>query len=496
MLLAALLVRRLLIRYIGNDVNGLNSLYTSIIGMLSVAELGVGSAIVFSMYSPIVQGNKEKVAALYCLYKKIYRIIGVVITIGGLVVTPFLPLLIEDYQTLNVNVYGTFLLTLCSVVMTYLYSAKTSLIEAYKDNYITTGIISVSRVLRYALQIAAILIWRSYTVFLVCQIIETVLVWCLTEIAVKQKHPDIIKMRETVDQETKDQVGRNVKAMFMHKIGSILVKSTDSMIISAFIGVVALGMFSNYMALAIVVAGMLGLFFIPLTSVIGHMCVEETPGKAKEYFDHFYCLNYILGFVFFLGYYAVIDHLVALLFGSGLGLSRAVVFIITLNQFISSMRSTSNLFREASGTFYNDRWKPIAEGITNLVLSLLFVFLFKEEYRIVGVIAATIITTILICHVVEPYVVFCHVFHQKPYRFYLKNYAYIGLFAICLFAMKWVIQAFDNHWIGILCNGLLSVVISAAVLGFLAIVDKSFRKEVCVIMKAIPAWTKKIFHPD
>ena len=110
LLIAALFVRRLLIQYIGNDVNGLNSLYSSIIGMLAVAELGVGSAIVFSMYKPIAAGEKRKIAALYGLYKRLYRIIGAVIFCTGLFVMPFLPKLINDLDALNVNVYITFFL--------------------------------------------------------------------------------------------------------------------------------------------------------------------------------------------------------------------------------------------------------------------------------------------------------------------------------------------------------------------------------------------------
>jgi len=139
LLIAAFLVRRLLIRCVGNEANGLNSLYASIIGVLSVAELGVGVAISYFMYRPIVAGDTKKVAALYGLYRRLYRVIGGVILAGGLLVMPLLPGMIGDYERLDVNVYRTFALALVSVVLSYLYGAKTSLIEAYKDNYLTPG---------------------------------------------------------------------------------------------------------------------------------------------------------------------------------------------------------------------------------------------------------------------------------------------------------------------------------------------------------------------
>lgn len=494
LLFAALYVRRLLIWHIGNDVNGLNALNTSIIGMLSVAELGVGSAIVFSMYSPIVHGDGRKVAALYGLYKRLYLMIGAVITAVGLIVTPFLPLLIGDYEKLNVNAQSAYLLTLTSVVISYLYSAKTSLIEAYKDNYITTGILTFSRLVRFAMQAAAILLWKSFTAFLICQIIETLLVWGLTEMAVRRRHADILAMRETVDGDTRAEVGRNVKAMFMHKIGTILVNGIDGLIISACIGVEALGKYSNYALIVGVVAGMIGLFFSSLTSVVGHLCAAGDPEQTRRYFDHFYCLNYILGFVFFLGYCAVVDGMVALCFGPGLGLSRAVVLIIALNQFVSFMRRTSLLFRDASGTFYNDRWKPVVEGVVNLLLSLLFVRILPEEYRIVGVIAATIITTLLICHTVEPHIVFRHVFHRAPWRFYLRNYGYIALFTACLLTMTRLVKPYGSAMATIIVNGSLSVLVSVAVLALLSAVDRGFRREVRALFQGIATWTAGVLR--
>lgn len=484
LLIIAIFVRRLLIQNIGNDVNGLNSLYTSIIGMLAVAELGVGRAIVYSMYSPIVEGDQRAVAALFNLYKKLYRIIGGVIFLGGLLVMPFLPYLISDYEVLDVNVYITFLLTLNSVVLTYLYSAKTSLIEAHKDNYITTGIATISHLVGYALKTAAILIFRSFVAFLICQIIGTVIIWILTEIVIQKKYPEIIKTKEKVDESTKREIEKNVKAMVMHKVGTIMVQSVDSMIISAYIGVVILGKYSNYAYIATVMTGIIAMFFTPVTSVIGHLCAEGNQEKSKGYFDYFYCLNYVLGVVFFLGYYAVIDSVIALLFGTGLSVSHAIAYIITLNQFIQYMRNASLLFRNASGTFYNDRWKPIAEGVVNLILSLLFVQVFPEEYKVVGVIVATIITNLLICDTVEPFVVFHHVFGRSPKQFYFKNYAYIALFTVALFSLTYLTRTSNTPITGILINGSISLGVSFLVLAFVTLVDKSFRNSVNTMCRA------------
>lgn len=491
LLVVALYVRRLLIVCIGNEVNGLNSLYGSIIGLLSVAELGVGSAIIFSMYRPIVDGDQHIVAALYCLYRRLYRIIGAVIFGAGIALMPFLPKLIRDYDTLDINVYSTFFLTLVSVVISYLYSAKSSLIEAHKNNYITTGIMTAARVLRYALQIATLLIWGSYTIFLICQIIETCMSWILTEKVVCRLYPDIIYSDEKLDDETVREVSKNVKAMFMHKIGAILVGAVDSMVISAFIGVMILGKYSNYIAIAGAMTGIISLFFTPLTSVIGHLCASGRPEEIKKDFNHFYTLNYVLGLVFFLGYYAVIDNVITFCFGAGLELSRVITYIVALNGFVSYMRYSPLLFRDASGTFWNDRWKPLAEGLTNLMLSVLFVKLFPEEYGVAGVIAATIVTTLLICDIVEPHILFKYVFKASAHGFYVRNYSGIALFACCLLIMEKLRMTEIAGVMQLLVNGMISLIFSAAVLLMLSVLDRNFGRECRIIMSQAIRWGRE-----
>ncbi|MCR4676086.1 MAG: oligosaccharide flippase family protein [Sphaerochaetaceae bacterium] len=484
-LLFSIVVRRLLIQYIGNEVNGLNSLYTSVIGTLSVAELGVGIAIVFSMYRPIVQGDKGKVAALYQLYKKLYRIIGLIIFLLGIIVMFFLPYLINDYELINENVYLTFFLTLVSVVLSYLYSANTSLIEAHMENYITTCILTAANIIRYGLQIVAIVVWKSYTAYVVCLIINTLIVWFLSSIAVRKRHGDVVLRHDSLDSETKKEIVKNIKAMFLHKIGSLLVFSIDNIIISAFIGAVVLGKYSNYSMVATTISGIISLIFSSLTSVVGHICAEGDVKKTNNYFNHFYCLNYILGFVFFLGYYAVIDSLVVICFGSGVKMARTVSLVISVNQFTQYMRKTPLLFRDASGTFYYDRWKPLAEGLFNLVLSLLLVKILPQEYRVTGVILATIITTLLICYTVEPYVVFKHIFNRSSLGFTIKNYGFTALFVSSLFIFDRFKFSTSNIYTTFLFNGLLSLVFSALAISLVSVLIPSFRREIIAWVKVV-----------
>ncbi len=479
-LIASIIVRRLLIQSLGNDINGLHSLFLSIVGVLSVAELGVGSAITFAMYKPIVNDEKNEIIALYQLYKKTYFIIGGVILLVGLLLIPVLPWIAKDYSYSYKDLYISFVLMLISTVLSYTYSSKISLINAYKDNYVTTAINSASILLQYVLQAAVLLCGGDFSAFLACKIIAVLTEWCLSSIITRIKHGDIINSsRKQLSTESKQSVIKNVKALFLHRIGGILVNSSDSIIISAYVGVVALGAFSNYTTIAVSMLGVISLFFSPLTSIIGHLFVSSK-SRAKESYNLFFTANFILGIIFFLGYYSVIDDLVIILFGEGLGIAKEITFVITVNYFVQFMRQSTILFKDASGVFYNDRWKPFFEGILNIILSIALVVwfgkIFGEQWAVVGVILATIVTNLTICHVVEPIVLYRHAFSSSPKKHMVKRYVYIFVFIVLLFALELSTIDFANPFVSLLANGLLSLVYSALMLIMICLIDSEFRR--------------------
>ena len=247
--------------------------------------------------------------------------------------------------------------------------------------------------------------------------------------------------------------------MLMHKIGYVLVNSVDSIVISVFIGVASLGIYSNYVTILTSMTAILSLIFTSLTSVIGHLYVSETKERTRTYCEAFHLLNFILGMVFFLGYYAVIDSIVALLFSEELLISKTISYTIALNGFVQFMRQSVLVFRDATGTFYNDRWKPLAEGAVKLVLSVVFV----KWFGIAGVIGATLFTNLLICHIVEPYVLYKNAFAQSPLRYYIMNYGMLLLFACVLGVQNHLMISGISYWLQFLSNGLISLLISCPI---------------------------------
>lgn len=452
-------VRRQLIQICGNEANGLNSLYISIVGFLAVAELGVGSAITYSMYRPIVDGDRDKVSALYFLYRKLYRFIGFVILAVGLLLTPFIHYFARDYAQLDVDFHLTFLLMLASCVISYFYSAKSALLIAHKNNYLAVAIESGGLVLQYILQMLSLTLVGTFEAYLICRILTALCQWIITELVVRRKYGDILRNKQTLEPETRREVVKNILAMFQHKIGGMLVNSAGSIVISLFAGVIILGEYSNYATIQTTMAGILGLVFTSLSSVFGHLYARNDKAVAKGYCESFYLLNFMIGTVFHLGYYAIVDNLVALLFSPELVVGKTISFMVALSGFIQFMRRNTLTFRDATGVFYNDRWKPLVEGACNIILSIAL----AQRFGVIGVILATVITNLLICHIVEPYVLYKHAFQAPVRTFYIKNYSLIALFAVSLLLLNYVMISLESQWPELLINGCISVAISACV---------------------------------
>lgn len=467
-MITSIIVKRMLVSSCGIAVNGLNTLYLSVIGFLAVAELGVGSAITFCMYKPIVEENHEQVAALYRLFVRFYYTIGSVIFLLGLVLLPALPYLAKDYIAEQVNLSGTFVLMLGSVVITYLFSAKTALFNAYKNNYVTTAITSSGLLLQQVLQIVVLTVGNSFVAYLWCRIIAVLAQWVITEVLIRKKYSNIVRIRANLEPAAKENLKKNIKAMFIHKIGAAMVFNLDSIIISYFVGIIALGEYSNYLTILSAITGILVLIFNSMTSIVGHYFVGESKAKVIRTHEIYHLVNFSVGMVFYLGYYSIIDNLIAVLFSADFIVAKTIKYTITLNGFVQFLRQNTMMFREATGAFYYDRWKPLVEGIMNTVLSIVFV----KRFGVAGVLAATIVTNLLICHIVEPYVLYRFSFMSSPFRYYVINYGMIILFVVALVIMERCSIHGENQFLMILCNGSTSVMISAAICSAVIFADK------------------------
>lgn len=470
MVLAIVNTRFVLIN-LGKDINGLLALFTSIIGFLSIVELGIGNAITYSMYKPILDEDYEKVSALYYLYKKMYRGVMIAIIILGSLIAIFIPVLAKDYTSIY-NIRITYLMFLLSIVITYLFAHKTSTINAFKDNYVTTLIHSVVKVLEVVIQIAVLIITKNFILFLLTRIIIVILEYLITNYIFMRKYQKFINNNKIIEQEEKKDIIKNIKALFMINLGAVLILSTDNIIISAFIGVGELGQYNLFSTIITAMATTISLVFVEITSILGHKNIELSANDRLSLFKKTHAVNYILGIVFFMGFYSVANNLISLIYGEGNNYTEFVIGIITVNFFIDFMRRGIATFKNSLGLFHEERFRPIIEGVSNVVLSLIFV----QFLGLIGVLLATIITRLLVLYIIEPFVVFKYGFEQKPFRFYIVQYITTGILIISFFIINLIKIDYESNFISLIVNGLISVGLSIGIIVVTYLIFKPFRK--------------------
>lgn len=468
-LVFAILAKRFLISEVGNDANGFYQLFLSITSLISIVELGVGGGIIFCMYAPIANGDLKKVSGLYYFFRKMYFIIGLIILVIGLAITPAIPYLAKDY-TLTENVYVCYILSVVFTFLPYLFSYKSHLVNAYKDNYISSIVSAISLAVQYILQIVAVIVFKTLLAYVAAKVVSVFIQWILTNISVR-KHKDVIDLNERIDDETKKEVNKNIKAMFANRIGYTLINTTDSIFISVFVSVAILGFYSNYISLSATLSTFLVSFFAPLNSIIGSIFVTRKKEVGK-YLSFFHTLNFLTGMVFYLGYYAVIDNFINFFYGYGLLLDRMTVKVLVIMLYIQYMRQAILTFRDATGSYVYDKYRPIIEGVVNIILD----FVLVNAMGIMGVFIATIATNLCISYVVEPYVVEKIVLEESPKRYYIKSVLFLAIFVGCVFGFDYIAPSEGfGEFVLFLFRGFIAVGVAVAIGGIYLIFDKNFR---------------------
>lgn len=403
-------VRSLMISHLGNEITGIYSLFNNMITVLSLAESGIGVAIIFSMYRKIEEDSKEEITGLFRLFAKYYNIIGISIFVLGILASFLLRFFIKE-DVSNLNIYIPYFLMILSTSLSYIFASKISLMNAYKDNYKTTLITSVSYIIQYILQIIILIFLKSFILYSVMILLGILIQWILTEYVYKRQYKDRLSDGSIVKEETKIELFSNVKAMLSHKIGVVLFSATNGFVISLVIGVVILGVYNNYMTIVLALVSILTLMFVSITSVLGHAYLKESPESFFKTYNGVKLINYISGVACFIGFVLFQDTVIPILFNSGIFLTTTEVLLLSLGQFLQYMRQSNIIFREATGVFYIDMARPFIEVILNVILSLILV----HFMGLTGILLANIIVTLAITSIIEPLIIYKHVF-KKPFK--------------------------------------------------------------------------------
>lgn len=414
------LMRIAMIYLMGVQYLGLNSLFTSILQVLNLAELGVGSAMIYSMYKPIAEDDNATICALMKLYKTYYRIIGLVIAVIGCALTPFIPKLISGDVPDNLNIYLLYLLNLGATVLSYwLYAYKNCILQAHQRVDIVSKVSLVTSTIQYALQLLVLWLFKDYYLYVIVLLSTQALTNIATAMCADRIYPQF-KPKGQIATEEKKAINNRIKDLFTSKIGGIIYDSADTIVISSFLGLTALAIYQNYFYILNAITGLITVVFSACTAGIGNSIVVETKGKNYKDLNKFtFIICWGAGFcaVCLLCLY---QPFMELWVGKDLMLSSSAVICFVVYFFVRQLNSLFNTYKDASGMWHEDRFRPLVAALTNLALNLILV-------QFIGLYGILISTVLAIVCVGMPWLLhnlFTVIFEKKYLVGYLKNLLY------------------------------------------------------------------------
>lgn len=430
----AYITRIFLVRFLSAEYLGITGLFSNILSMLSLAELGVGSAMGFALYKPIADNDEEKIASLMQFYKQAYQIIGCVICAAGLLMLPFVDFVIREEPNINENLTVLYLIFLFDTVVSYFFSYKGALLVASQRNYITASISYVVTIVQHIVQIFILVFLKSYIPYLLVKTAGIVVSNILTAHIANREYPFIRKKGiAPLDTQEKKTFFVNVKALTVNKLCTILVNNTDNIVITYFNGLITTGIASNYSQLMSILTQLIAQIYNGMTASIGNL---NASADREQKHDFFRMLN-LSGFWFYswaaIGLTFVSTDIIKLCFGQEYALDISIPLIMGLNLYVSGINNSAYTFKNTMGLFRYGQYLLLVTAAINLILDIVL----GKMFGLVGIYAATLIARLLTNAWYEPYVIYKYGF-QKNYGIYLRTYAKYGL----LFAISVVICGF------------------------------------------------------
>ncbi len=424
--LLGLILRTCFIFYLGDTLNGINDLYTGILSVLSMAELGVGTALNYSLYGPVARKDHEKIKSYMLLYKQAYRVIGLVIAVIGLAIVPLLPYLVKQPEGVSVrDLTLYYFIFLFNTVSSYFVAYKYSLVNAEQNNYIQTNIITVTKMITVTLQLFVVVFTGNFYLYLLTAAFVELLQKFFVSWYLNRRYPYLLdKDIKKLSREETGEIINKTKALVFHKIGDVARLQTDSMIISSFINVTLVGFVGNYNIILNSVANFVNIIFNSVLSSFGNLISTES--KEKQYriflvYRFFACWIYGFSAV---GFFLLLTPFIILWPSMGVGKTLPVVVVgcILTDYYFKGERIVLSNFKTAAGVFEQDKYLALMQGAVNLIISIVLV----QKIGLVGVYIGTIISG-LMANVTKPFIIYKVCFDRKAKSYFLDSVKYLAV---------------------------------------------------------------------
>ena len=468
-LILQFVVRTVFINTLGKSYLGINGLFSNILTMLSLADLGVGSAILFKLYEPLAKNDEQRINILIKFYKKVYTFIGIIVLLVGLTLIPFLKYIIKDYTTINeigVNLTFVYILYLIKTVSSYLFFAyKSAIIKADQKEYKLNIIIYVVNFITSIVQIITLVTLKNFELYVIIFIISVVLENYLSAKLAEKLYP-IIKEKcfGKLDKKEILNIFKDCGAIFINKINVVVLTATDNIIISMFLGIDMVGLYSNYYVLYSTINTIFNKVFDSVTHSLGNLHVTKDIEKEYRIYKTINLITILLGATTGITFFCVADKFIKLWVGDAWIIPQPFSLLMGIEIFTMSMDLFIGKYRTSMGLFQQSKYRPLFGMVINIVVSAILVNIIGLNGVLIGTIAANWLTLIWY----DPLIIHKYGFLNKysVKKYYLKNMIYVGVTTILGILCYFVTQnVFDGHgWFTLIFDVVLCVALISSII--------------------------------
>jgi len=412
--------RTIFIKILGSDYLGINGLYTNILTVLSLAELGFGNAIIYSMYKPLASSDNKKLSALMNFYKRIYNIVILIIFIAGILIVPFLQYLINTNLDINLlRIY--YVLFLLNTVSSYIYAYKFTILQADQKIYIIKLYHFWTVVLQFVLQTIFLIATKNYIIYLIIQILCTLANNIGLNIKINKMYKDINNEKEVLTKTEKKEIYSNVASTFIQKTSGIIVSNTDNILISILVGTVWVGYYSNYFLIISAITSIITILFNSISASIGNLTTEANSNKQCTILSNMTFIAFWICGVCSLCCYYLFNDFIYLWLGKEFVLSEIIVLVIVINFYSTGILNPIWTFRDATGLFKDTKYASLLLAVINLILSIIL----GKVWGLFGILVATVIARMITTFWFTPYMLYKKKFNMSSNKYFFKQFIYI-----------------------------------------------------------------------
>lgn len=472
--------RTVILYIMGTKYLGLSSLFSSILSFLSLAELGIGGAMVYSMYKPIAENDNATICALLNLYKRFYRVIGSVVLGLGLLLMPFLNRIINDEIPQEINLHLLYFIYLFNSVLSYwLFAYKNALLQAYQRNDINNNIASIITPVSYVVMLLFLFITRNYYAYVIWLPIFTVITNLIRSRYVDRHFPEL-KPKGEVSPELRGSISKKVKALIGTKLNTVVLNAADNLVMSAYLGLTAIAIYGNYYYIMSSVIGFLGIIYTAMTAGLGNSLQTESVEKNYADFEKLSFMNaWLVGWCT-VCLVCLYQPFMRIWTGEELMFPMYVVLELGLYFFVYQIRKIPVVYKDAAGIWWEDRFRPYVCMVTNVVLNIALV-------QVIGISGIILSTVFSLCISIpwENYTIFKYVFHRSSWAYYGKLLIYIGCMLLGGGLCYWVCGFFGDGILHLLLRGVVCMIVPNVVFAALNYRRQEFRDSMTMVLRIL-----------